>query len=110
MFDSLSEKLQDVIRQASGNATLTEDNMQEAIREIRRALLNADVSLNVVKSFITNIKEKALGEDVLKSVKPSEQLTKIVYDELKELLGGEYKPLNLSSNPSFILMLGLQGS
>lgn len=110
MFDSLSEKLQDVIRQASGNATLTEDNMQEAIREIRRALLNADVSLNVVKSFITNIKEKALGEDVLKSVKPSEQLTKIVYDELKELLGGEYKPLNLNSNPSFILMLGLQGS
>ena len=73
MFDSLSEKLQDVIMQASGNATLIEDNMQEAIREIRRALLNADVSLNVVKSFITNIKEKALGEDVLKSVKHSEQ-------------------------------------
>ena len=62
MFDSLSEKLQDVIRQASGNATLTEDNMQEAIREIRRALLNADVSLNVVKSFITNIKERPSGK------------------------------------------------
>ena len=110
MFDNLSEKLQEVIRKASGNAALTEDNMQDAIREIRRALLDADVSLNVVKPFIANIKEKALGEAVLKSVKPSEQLVKIVYDELKELLGGEYKPLNLNSNPSFILMLGLQGS
>lgn len=110
MFDNLSEKLQEVIRKTSGNAALTEDNMQDAIREIRRALLDADVSLNVVKPFIANIKEKALGEAVLKSVKPSEQLVKIVYDELKELLGGEYKPLNLNSNPSFILMLGLQGS
>ena len=110
MFDNLSEKIQEVIRKASGNAALTEDNMQDAIREIRRALLDADVSLNVVKPFIANIKEKALGEAVLKSVKPSEQLVKIVYDELKELLGGEYKPLNLNSNPSFILMLGLQGS
>ena len=110
MFDNLSEKLQEVIRKASGNAALTEDNMQDAIREIRRALLDADVSLNVVKPFIANIKEKALGEAVLKSVKPSEQLVKIVYDELKALLGGEYKPLNLNSNPSFILMLGLQGS
>ena len=110
MFDNLSEKLQEVIRKASGNAALTEDNMQDAIREIRRALLDADVSLNVVKPFIANIKEKALGEAVLKSIKPSEQLVKIVYDELKELLGGEYKPLNLNSNPSFILMLGLQGS
>ena len=96
MFDNLSEKLQEVIRKASGNAALTEDNMQDAIREIRRALLDADVSLNVVKPFIANIKEKALGEAVLKSVQPSEQLEKIVYDELKELLGGEYKPLNLN--------------
>lgn len=110
MFDSLSEKLQDIIRTASGNAQLTEDNIQDAIREIRRALLNADVSLTVVKSFITNVKEKALGADVLKSVKPAEQLIKIVHDELVSLLGGENKPLNLTSNPSLILMLGLQGS
>lgn len=110
MFDSLSEKLQDIIRLTSKNASLTEENMQDAIREIRRALLNADVSLNVVKAFITNVKEKALGEEVLKSVKPEEQLTKIVYDELKELLGSENKPLNLDTNPSIIMMLGLQGS
>ena len=110
MFDNLSEKLQEIIRKTSGNANLTEDNMQDAIREIRRALLNADVSLNVVKAFITNVKEKAEGEAVLKSVKPSEQLIKIVNDELTELLGKENKPLNLTTNPSIIMMLGLQGS
>ena len=110
MFDNLSEKLQEVIRKTSGNASLTEENMQDAIREIRRALLSADVSLGVVKSFITNIKEKAEGEAVLKSVKPSEQLIKIVNDELVNLLGGENKPLNLTGNPSIIMMLGLQGS
>lgn len=110
MFDSLSEKLQEIIRKTSGQANLTEENMQDAIREIRRALLNADVSLGVVKSFITNVKEKAEGESVLKSVKPSEQLIKIVNDELVELLGKENKPLNLNSNPSLIMMLGLQGS
>lgn len=110
MFESLTEKLQEVIRKTSGNATLTEENMQDAIREIRRALLNADVSLSVVKSFISNIKEKAQGEEVLKAVKPSEQLIKIVNDELTELLGGENKPLNLTTNPSLIMMLGLQGS
>lgn len=110
MFDNLSEKLQEIIRKTSGNANLTEENMQDAIREIRRALLNADVSLGVVKSFITNIKEKAEGEAVLKSVKPSEQLIKIVNDELIDLLGHENKPLNLTTNPSIIMMLGLQGS
>jgi len=110
MFDSLSEKLQEIVRKTSGNANLTEDNMQEAIREIRRALLGADVSLNVVKAFITNVKEKAEGEAVLKSVKPSEMLIKIVNDELVELLGKENKPLNLTTNPSIIMMLGLQGS
>lgn len=110
MFESLTEKLQEVIRKTSGNATLTEENMQDAVREIRRALLNADVSLSVVKAFITNIKEKAEGQDVLKSVKPSEQLIKIVSDELTNLMGGENKPLNLNSTPSIVMMLGLQGS
>ncbi len=110
MFDSLSENLREIIRKTSGNASLTEENMRDAIREIRRALLNADVSLNVVKSFISNIKEEAEGQDVLKSVKPQEQLIKIVNDKLVELLGKENKPLDLSSNPSLIMMLGLQGS
>ncbi len=110
MFDSLTEKLHEIIRKTSGSANLSEENMADAIREIRRALLNADVSLNVVKSFISNVKEKAEGQEVLKSVKPSEQLIKIVYDELVSLLGGENKPLNLTTNPSIIMMLGLQGS
>ena len=110
MFDSLSERLQEIIKKTAGNAQLSEENMQDALREIRRALLGADVSLGVVKSFISNIKDKALGQDVIKSVNPSQMLIKIVNDELVELLGKEKKPLNLDTNPSFIMMLGLQGS
>ncbi len=110
MFDSLSDRLQDIIRKTSANSSLTEDNMQEALREIRRALLEADVNLRVVKSFISKIKDKAEGEDVLKGVDPSQQLVKIVHDELVELLGKELSPLNLSGHPSIIMMLGLQGS
>ena len=110
MFDSLSERLQEIIKKTAGNAQLSEENMQDALREIRRALLGADVSLGVVKSFISNIKDKELGQDVIKSVNPSQMLIKIVNDELVELLGKEKKPLNLDTNPSFIMMLGLQGS
>lgn len=110
MFDSLSDRLQDIIRKTSANASLTEDNMQEALREIRRALLEADVNLRVVKSFISNIKDKAEGEQVLKGVNPSQQLVKIVHDELVELLGKELSPLNFDGHPNMIMMLGLQGS
>lgn len=110
MFDSLSDRLQEIIRNTSKNASLTEDNMQEALREIRRALLEADVNLRVVKAFITNIKEKAEGEQVLKGINPSQQLVKIVHDELVELMGKELSPLNLENKPSLIMMLGLQGS
>ena len=110
MFDSLSERLQEIIKKTAGNAQLSEDNMQDALREIRRALLGADVSLSVVKSFISNIKDKAAGQEVIKSVNPSQMLIKIVNDELVELLGKEKKPLSLDTNPSFIMMLGLQGS
>lgn len=110
MFQELSEKLQDIITSARGQATLTEENMQDALREIRRALLSADVSLLTVKSFIHSVKESAEGSDVIRSVKPSEMLVKIVHDKLVELLGKENTPLNLTSNPSIIMMLGLQGS
>ena len=110
MFDSLSQRLQDIIGATSRQSALTEENMQEALREIRRALLSADVSLTVVKSFISNIKDKAEGQGILKSVKPSEQLIKIVSDELTALLGGEKAELKLDTNPSIIMMLGLQGS
>lgn len=110
MFDSLSDKLQDIIRKTSGNDRLTEENMGEALREIRRALLEADVNLRVVKAFITSIKERAAGEDVVKGVNPAQQLIKIVNDELTTLLGSHNEPLNLNGHPSVIMMLGLQGS
>ena len=90
MFESLSERLQNIISKTRG-AELTQDNMQEALREIRRALLEADVNLRVVKSFISAIKDKAEGEKVLEGVNPSQQLIKIVHDELIELLNKEKK-------------------
>ena len=110
MFDSLSDKLQDIIKRTAGQKELTQDNMQDALREMRRALLEADVNLRVVKSFISNIKDKAEGENVLSGVNPSQQLVKIVHDELVELLGKEVKPLDFSGHPNLIMMLGLQGS
>ncbi|MBR1618049.1 signal recognition particle protein [bacterium] len=109
MFDNLSQRLQEIISNTA-KTTLNEDNMQEALREIRRALLGADVSLNVVKSFISAIKEKAQGEAVVKSTNPSQTLIKIVNDELTLLLGEKNSPLKLDTNPSIIMLLGLQGS
>ena len=110
MFESLSDKLQDIIAKTSGQSELTQDNMQDALREIRRALLEADVNLRVVKSFISNIKDRAEGENVIRGVDPSQQLIKIVHDELIKLWGEEVKPLDFSGNPNLIMMLGLQGS
>ena len=110
MFDSLSDKLQDIIAKTAGQKELTQDNMQEALREIRRALLEADVNLRVVKAFISNIKDKAEGENVLQGVNPSQQLVKIVHDDLMELLGKAVSPLDFSGRPNLIMMLGLQGS
>ena len=109
MFDSLSEKLQSIISKTRGKE-LTQDNMQEALREIRRALLEADVNLRVVKAFISSVKDKAEGEKVLEGVDPSQQLIKIVHDELVNLLGKEQNPLDFSGSPNMIMMLGLQGS
>ena len=109
MFESLSEKLQNIIKN-TGAKELTPENMQDALREIRRALLEADVNLRVVKAFISAIKDKAEGENIIEGVNPSQQLIKIVNDELVELLGKELKPLDLSHKPSLIMMLGLQGS
>ena len=110
MFDSLSDKLQDIIKRTSEQKELTQDNMSDALREIRRALLEADVNFRVVKAFISNIKDKAEGENVLSGVNPSQQLVKIVHDELIELLGKEVRPLDFSGHPNLIMMLGLQGS
>jgi len=110
MFESLSDKLQDIIAKTSGQSELTPENMQEALREIRRALLDADVNLRVVKSFISNIKDKAEGEDVINGVNPSQQLVKIVHDELVSILGKDLCPIDYSGHPNLIMMLGLQGS
>ena len=110
MFDSLSDKLQDIIRKTAGQKELTQENMQDALREIRRALLEADVNLRVVKSFISAIKDRAEGENVISGVNPSQQLVKIVHDELIKILGNDVKPLDFSGNPNIIMMLGLQGS
>ena len=110
MFDSLSEKLQEIIKKTSGNASLTEENISETLREVRRALLDADVSLKVVKLFMSSIREKALGEEVINGVNPSQQFIKIVHDELVNVLGKENTPLDLDGHPSLIMMLGLQGS
>lgn len=110
MFDSLSDKLQEIIRKTSGTDKLTEDNMSDALREIRRALLEADVNLRVVKAFVASIRERAEGEKVIQGVDPAQQLIKIVNDELVKLLGGHNEPLKLDGHPSIIMMLGLQGS
>lgn len=109
MFDSLTDRLQGIFK-GTRQKELTQENMHEALREIRRALLEADVNLRVVKSFVSNIKDKAEGENIVNGVDASQQLVKIVHDELVELLGKEQKPLILNEKPSLIMMLGLQGS
>lgn len=110
MFDSLADRLQNIIQNTARQKELTQENMKEALREIRRALLEADVNLRVVKAFISNIKDKAEGEDIIKGVNPSQQLIKIVNDELVNILGQNEAPLNLDNKPTTIMMLGLQGS
>ncbi len=110
MFESLSEKLQLIIRNTAGQSKLNEDNINDALREVRKALLEADVSLKVVKSFISNIKDRAVGEEVLKSLTPGQQLVKIVHEELTKLMGGENKALSTEGKPNLIMLLGLQGS
>lgn len=110
MFESLSDRLQNIIANTAREKELTQDNMKDALREIRRALLEADVNLRVVKAFISNIKDRAEGENVLQGVNPSQQLVKIVHDELINLLGKDLSPLNLNGHPTLIMMLGLQGS
>lgn len=110
-FEGLSSRLQEIIRKMKGEARITESNMKEMLREVKLALLEADVNYKIVKEFISNIQEKALGQEVMKSLKPGEQVVKIVKDELVQLLGGTESKLNISPNPPTIIMLvGLQGS
>ena len=110
MFESLGDRLQGVVSKIKGYGKITEDNISEMMREIRLALLEADVNYKVVKEFTNNVREKALGEEVQKSIKPGDMFVKIVKDELTELLGGEKKDLNLKGSPAILMLVGLQGS
>ncbi|MFT4599584.1 MAG: signal recognition particle subunit SRP54 [Bacteroidia bacterium] len=110
MFDNLSSRLDRAFKTLKGHSTLTELNIAETVKEIRRALIDADVSYKIAKDFTARVKDKAIGENVLTSVSPGQLMTKIVSDELKDLLGGETKPLELTGSPSIILIAGLQGS
>lgn len=110
MFENLSSRLDKAFQTLKGHSTLTELNIAETVKEIRRALVDADVSYKIAKEFTNTVKEKAIGGDVLTSVSPGQLMTKIVNDELVKLLGGETTPIDLSGNPSVILIAGLQGS
>ena len=111
MFENLSTKLQQSFKNLRGQGTLTDDNINDALREIRLALLEADVNLEVVKSVIDHIRAKSLGADVAAALNPSEQIVKIVRDELVELLGKDTARFKFASQPpTVILMAGLQGS
>lgn len=110
MFETLGDRLQNAMHKIKGYGKITEENISDAMREIRLALLEADVNYKVVKEFISSVREKALGEEVQKSIKPGDLFVKIVKDELTELLGGESEPLNLSGNPATLMLVGLQGS
>jgi signal recognition particle subunit SRP54 len=110
MFDNLTDRLEDVFRKIRGHARLTEENVQTALREVRLALLEADVNFKVVKDFIERVRERAMGQDVLKSLTPGQQVVKIVHDEMVELLGGQAQEIDLSANPAVIMVVGLQGS
>ena len=110
MFESLGDRLQNALHKIKGYGKITEDNISEMMREIRLALLEADVNYKVVKEFTNTVKVKALGEEVASSINAGDLFVKIVKDELTELLGGESEPLNMKGNPAILMLVGLQGS
>ena len=110
MFDNLSEKLDKALHVLKGHGSITEVNVAETLKEVRRALLDADVNFKIAKQFTNRVKEKALGQDVLTSLQPGQLMVKLVKDELTELMGGDTEGINLGGSPSVILMSGLQGS
>ncbi|MCI6847720.1 MAG: signal recognition particle protein [Erysipelotrichaceae bacterium] len=110
MFENLSDRLQGIAHKIKGYGKITEDNISEMMKEIRLSLLEADVNYKVVKEFTNNVKEKALGEEVNKSLNPGDLFVKIVRDELQELLGGDSAPLTIDKKPTITMLVGLQGS
>ena len=110
-FEGLSSRLQQITRKLGGKARITESDLKEVLREVKLALLEADVNFKIVKDFVNTVQEKALGADVLKSLTPGQQVIKIVRDEMTELLGGTLSKINFTPNPPTVIMLvGLQGS
>ena len=110
MFNNLTEKLNSAFHILKGHGKITEINVAETLKEVRRALLDADVSFKIAKEFTQRVKEKSIGKNVLTDLRPGQLMVKIVKDELTELMGGEHEGINLSDNPSIILLSGLQGS
>lgn len=110
MFESLSEKLERSFKILKGHGHITEINVAETLKEVRKALLDADVSYKIAKSFTDEVKEKALGQNVLTSVSPGQLMVKIVHDNLTELMGGEHEEINIKGSPAIVLIAGLQGS
>lgn len=110
MFNNLSDKLDKALQVLKGHGRITEINVAETLKEVRRALLDADVNFKIAKEFTVRVKEKAIGQNVLTDLKPGQLMVKIVKDELAELMGGDASELNISASPSIILMSGLQGS
>ena len=110
MFEYMGDRISNAIKNIRGMGKITEDNISDAMREIRIALLEADVNYQVVKEFVSDVKEKALNAEVEKSLKPDEVFLKIVKDELVSLLGGDYVPLEVSKKPTILMLVGLQGS
>lgn len=110
MFESLSDKFRKILRDVRGQGSLSESNIQDALKEVRLALLEADVNVNIVKQFTASVLEKAMGKEVLESLSPGQQFTKVVYDEMAALLGGEDSTLELKGRPAVIMLVGLQGS
>ncbi len=111
MFDSLTEKIEGVFKQLRGAGKLSEKNIKDSMREVRQALLEADVNYKVAKRFVKSVNEKAVGEDVLKSIEPGQQVIKIVHDEMVQLLGGKTEPLHpIDKSPTVYMVCGLQGS
>src|SRR2546422_5369639 len=110
MFDSLSGKLQNVFRNLRGLGKISESNVADSLREVRMALLDADVNFKVARDFIERVKEKAIGQQVIQSIQPGQQVVKVIHDELIELLGSQNTGLQLSGNPSCLMMVGLHGS
>src|SRR5688572_16398031 len=110
MFDTLTSKFQTAFKNLRGLGKISESNISDSLREVRQALLEADVNFKIARDFIENVKTKALGQQVIQSIQPGQQIIKIIHDELTELLGSSNAGLSVSGNPSTILMAGLHGS